>query len=286
MERQLRVSFELNRALEHAIKKKYPERNYWRDQIALELALSRLEAQPLEEVSLLGLTFESLTDDSTKLSELQSIWHWVDTILESADFAVARYAEVGQETKHWTPQSPASLGWDYDNDQSASLEHLSQCAAKYLKGGWAVSPTLELWLVQQMIYAEARAFIREGDVLKKNRGIGFYWAWIKAFATWVGGGVVAGNVGTAHGEGIGFLSFVVWLAVIRYLSQDTVDRNVLVAKACAAMESAYKKVARTNACPKEVEIALSIGESNHVIWPEGVRGLVERAVSRNGAVWR
>lgn len=286
MEKKPMGSYESNIVLELAIKKKYPDRNFWRDRIALELVISQLEAKPLEELSLLGLTYESREEVATNLSNSEVIWNWVETILDPADEAVSRYPDDGQKMKRWTPPSPMSLHGNYDQDQSASLDRLTQCAASYLKGGWAVSPTLELWLVQQMIYAESKAFIREGDVLKKNKSIGFYWAWIKVIGTWVGGVAVAGDVGATHGPGVGLLSLVVWLAVIRYLSQDAADRNSLVFKAFFAMEAAYKKAVRTNACPKEVERALSLGESNHVTWPEGLRGLVEHAVSRNSAAWR
>jgi hypothetical protein len=286
MEKQLMNSFELNRALELAIKKKYPERHFWRDRIALELALSRLEAQPLDEIRLLGLTYDSQEEDATTLSSLDAIWHWVDTLLNVADDAVNRYPDDGKKANRWTPPALASLRDNYDQDQSASLDLLTQCAASYLKGNWAVSPTLERWLVQQMIYAEAKAFAREQDVLHKDRGAAFYWAWIKVIGTWVVGLIVAGGIADDHGEGVGFLSFVVWLAAIRYLSQDSVTGNILVAKAFDAMESAYRFATRTYACPVEVESALILGESKHVVWPEGLRGLVSRAVSRNGGAWQ
>jgi hypothetical protein len=286
MEKQLMSSIELNRALELAIKKKYPERNFWRDRIALELAISRLKAQPLDEIRLLGLTYDSQEEDATTLSSLDAIWNWVDTLLDVADDAVFVHPEDGKEVERWTPQSRLSLHKNYDQNQGASLERLSQCATSYLKGNWAVSPTLERWLVQQMIYAEAKAFAAEVDVLKKERGAAFYWARIKTIGTWVVGLIVALGIADDHGEGVGFLSFAVWLAAIRYLSQDSVAANILVAKAFDAMESAYRFATRTNACPVEVENALTLGESKHVVWPEGLRGLVNRAVSRNGASWQ
>jgi len=280
------TSIELNQALELAIQKKYSVRNFWRDRIALELAISRLEAQPLVEIRQLGLTYNSQEEDAATLSNLGAIWQWVDTILDVADDAVTRYPDDGEKAKRWNPQSALSLHESYDQDQSASLDLLNQCAASYLKGNWAASPTLERWLVQQMTYAEAKAFAREGDVLKKDRGAGFYWTWIKLIGTWVGGLMVAGNVAPLYGEGVGFLSFVVWLAAIRYLSEDAVASNLLVVKAFTAMESAYRVASRTNACPVEVENALIFGETNHVVWPEGVRGLVSRAVSRNSGSWQ
>jgi hypothetical protein len=172
-----------------------------------------------------------------------------------------------------------------DVDDSASMEQLQNCAIKYCRADWANSPVLELWLVRQLIYAETYSFSREMGIPIQQKSLKFWWMWTKSLVKWSVGLVVAVSIGSNFGPAIGVATYVGWLAAIRYLAQDQIDQLNQLHETITSMRNAYIQSLRSPACPVEIESCLALAESHNVVWPAGMRGLVDAAVNRNRVLW-
>jgi hypothetical protein len=279
------VSCELSRVLNLAIEKKYPDRHHCRDRVILELVTSLVSTHNMDLLGAVDLTMQRLEEQANEVVAMDSIWRAVEDVLDSADSAVTRFPDDGQKIKRWSHQSPLTIDGKYDVDMSASMDELSACAATYINRDWAKSPTLELWLVRQMIYAETISYGREAEIPVQNKSFKFWWMWTKSLVKWLIGLAVAVSVGELHGLALGVLTYVLWLAVTRYLAQDQIDRLTHLGTAFSNMRSSYTISLRNFVCPVEIEKSLSLAETHGAVWPVGLRSLVELAVARNRVVW-
>lgn len=278
------VSWELRGVLQDAIEKRFPERQHYRDEVILELMISLVVAYP-KMTEGIDLSWDQREEQATKFAADTSRWKVISDVLELADGAVTRYPDDGRMLKRWGHQSPASLLGRKDIDDSAAMDGLNDCATQYCKSEWAKSPTLEQWLVRQMIYAEAYAFSNQFDVPLHYKSFKFWWVLIKSMVKWVVGLGVAFSIGDAYGLAVGVLTYVAWLALVRYLAQDQIDQLSQLEKTFSHMRNAYVLALRSPSCPVEIEKSLSMAEGYQTVWPAGLRSLVEIAIARNRSVW-
>lgn len=285
MENGTELTMEERRVIDDAIRSRYEEREDQRDRVIMELMESLLVAYPRFRPGV-----ESQSDDATAESFATDspAWGPVERIVDCADAALARYPDDGKAVSRWKVQPPYMLKdrpRDGKDDPSAELDSLSNCVAEYLTAGWARSRTLELWLMRQMIFAEAFAFGREAGRPASFKSARLWWLWAKSMFKWIVGVFVAVAVGEQHGLPVGVLTYVGWLAAVRFLATDTIKRETVIDKVYGAMFSAYTMAVRTVVCPAEVERVVIEAESLGAVWPAGLRSILGRAVARDRAVW-
>ncbi len=284
------VSWEIRELLVHAIELKFPERHYCRDKALLELAISQVTAYPEFIGKYLdrpwsNLSSEERVEQARLLAAESYFWQDVGEVIGEADDAVTRNPDDGRMIQRWDHQPPHVLGGKTEVDNSASMDALSRCVTSYRRNTWATSPTLELWMVRQLIFAETFALGREMGLPIQFKSYKFWWIWTKSLVKWGIGLGVAFSIGDAHGAAIGVLTYVAWVSLTRYLAQDQIDRLTKQEETFNAMRVAYVLSLRTPACPVEIEKGISQAEAQRAIWPAGLRSLVEMGVSRNRAFW-
>ena len=279
------VSRELSRVLKLAVEKKFSERQFYRDEVILELVTSLVIAFPEILGGDVDLSWERSEEQAEKLASQDTLWDSVKAVLAHADFSVTRNTDDNLKIKRWSHQPPQSLGGKKDVDPSATMDELAQCTTTYINAEWAKSPTLELWLVRQMIFAETYAFSRETDTPLQHKSFKFLWILTISLVKWFVGLGVAFSVGESYGLAVGVLTYVVWLSVTRYLAQDQLDRQTRLEKTFDHMKTTYVLSLRSPACPVEIEKSMSLAENHHVLWPAGLRRLVEIGLARNRSVW-
>lgn len=277
-------SWELREIVQGAIKERFPDRQHFRDEAILELMISQLTAYP-DFLDSMDASLAQRDEQAKKLAASNTLWEWIEEIIELADIALTRYPDDGQKIKRWSHQSPQKLDGKKDVDNSASLETLRDCATKYRMAEWARSPTLELWLVRQMIFAETFAFSREIGIPLQYRSFKFWWMWTKSLVKWAIGLGVAISIAETHGPAVGVLTYVAWLSLIKYLAKDQLDGLLKLTETFMFMRNCYVLSLRDPACPIEIEKSLSLAEGHGTVWPAGLRGLVEQGISRNRTTW-
>jgi hypothetical protein len=272
--------------LRQAVEARFPERHQTRDAVLIELLFSLLQSQPKFSEE---LDFNWASQDKTAKSLVAVDWLWeaVDGVLAGAHSAVTRYPDDGQQMARWSYPIVRKLDdkKDSSSDEGAAMADLSNCAAAYLSARWAESPTLELWLARQLIYAEAYAFGRVAGIPMHLKSVKLWWIWLKSTFKWALGLAVALTLGGAFGWAVGVLAYATWLALIRYLANDQLKRYNDPIFTFSEMRNAYVVSLRSPTCPVEVEKSLSTAEEKGALWPAGLRALVERALSRDRAVW-
>lgn len=281
---------ELERDLEavvyDAVRARYPERCYQRDQIAGELALSWLQARPnaVEHLEL-GLTYGAGEQDAKRLAEVSVLWDQVEEILTEIEMSFPSNLSVEQKAKAWRHQPSGRLVEKKDLDDSLSLEALSRSAWIYLRAKWADSPMLECWLVRQMIYAETFAFSREASVPLQVNSAAFWWTFAKNTVKWLIGVFVAFSVADVHGPALGVLTYLAWVCMVHLLGRDGLKLKMQLLKIHAQMHTAYRVAVRSTTYPIEVERHVALAEEQGAVWPEGLRPLLQKATDRRAVAW-
>lgn len=277
-------SWELREIVQGAIEEKFPDRQHFRDRAIWELMISQLTAFP-DFLESIDASMDQHDEHAKKLAASNVLWSYIERIIRLADTALTRYPDDGQTIKRWNHQAPQQFDRKQDVDNSADLETLRDCAIEYGKAEWAQSPTLELWLVRQMIFAETFAFSRETGIPLQFKSFKFWWMWSKSLVKWSIGLGVSISIGNAYGPAVGVLAFVTWLSLIKYLAKDQLDGRLKITETFIHMRSCYVLSLREPACPIEIEKSLSLAEGRGAVWPAGLRGLVERGISRNRTAW-
>lgn len=277
-------SWELREIVQGAIEEKFPDRQHFRDRVIFELMISQLTAFP-DFLESMDASMDQRDEHAKNLAASNVLWRWIEKVIGLADTALTRYPDDGQTIKRWSHQAPQQLDRKKDVDNSASLETLRDCATTYGNAEWARSPTLELWLVRQMIFAETFAFSRETGIPIQYKSFNFWWMWSKSLVKWSIGLGVSISIGDAHGPAVGVLAFVAWLSLIKYLAKDQLDGLLKLTETVMYMRNCYVLSLRDPACPIEIEKSLSLAEGHGAVWPAGLRGLVERGISRNRTAW-
>lgn len=278
------MQMDLEAVIRSVIEKKYVERVYFRDRIATELALGWAKAHP-GVAEHLTLTFAARQTDVETLAGLDALWEQVDELLSELEFAFPSQSEPDRKVKTWFHQPVTRLAGEKEQDDSLSLEALSRCASLYLRVKWADSPTLECWVVRQMIYAEVFAFSREMRVPTQAKGLAFWWDLAKAAMKWLIGVFVAFSVGDSYGAGLGVLTYVAWIYMIHAMERDKTKLKTQALKIFLAMQTTYRVALRANAYPIEVERHIALAELEGAVWPEGLRPLLHSAVTRDPIRW-
>ena len=271
-------SWELREIVQGAIEEKFPDRLHFRDRVISELMISQLTAFP-DFLESMDASMARRDEHAKKLAASNVLWRWIEKIIELADIALTRNPDDGQTIKRWSHQAPQQLDRKKDVDNSASLETLRDCATEYGKAEWARSPTLELWLVRQMVFAETFAFSRETGIPIQYKSFKFWWMWSKSLVKWSIGLGVSISIGDAHGSAVGVLAFVAWLSLVKYLAKDQLDGLLKLTDIFMYMRNCYLISLRDPACPIEIEKSLSLAEGHGAVWPAGLRGLIERGIS-------
>jgi len=277
------VRLSLDSAVRGAVEARYSERQHQRNWIATELALSWATAHPALADGL-ELTVASREEDVRKLADLEMLWEEIEEILGKIDLAFPSYLTPEERVRRWAHQAVTRLGEKKDEDDSLSLDGLSRCAASYLRTKWADSPSLEVWLIRHMIYAETFAFSREANVPIQVKSAGFWWDFTKATVKWLIGVGVALSVGESNGAGLGILTYFAWVCMIRLIAQDTAKIKMQIFKVFGNMQTAYRVALRSQTYPIEVERHLALAEGEGAVWPEGLRPIVQRGLAR-GTAW-
>jgi hypothetical protein len=278
-----RIPLDLSLVLSAAAEHRFPERHQIRDRVAIELTESFVKAHPrtIERLD------ASSTDDeavATSLASEDGFWRQIEELMEHADEAAPQYP-TGSLADRWKQRAIKNLDGPKLPDDSASLDLLSNCASEYCQSYWASSPTLELWLVRQMIYAETFALSREFDIPPHVKSFGYWWRGAKNAVRWLLGFGVGIGMADVYGPGAGLLSFASWLAITSYLARHQFQGLLERASAFLQMRNAYTVSMRNPACPVDIERALALAEDQRAVWPTGLRILVEKAMSRDRSMW-
>jgi hypothetical protein len=279
------LSDEVESVLWEAVKTKYPDRHDQRDGVIFDLLRSVFRRNP-QLVERLDTEWQNRAETAKALAREEGYWLLLNDIIGSADAAVTRYPDDGNRLKRWWHQPVHALDGKKDGvDESASMDTLQECATAYMRARWADSPKLELWLLRQMLFAETYAFGREMGIPLQVKSPKVWWIWTKSTVKWLIGLAVAVGIGEAQGLAAGVLAYAVWLALLQYLAKDQIENLRGLIRIFTGMRNAYVMALRTPPCPVEIEKAMSLAESQGAIWPAGARSLLERALSRNRAMW-
>ncbi|MDR6536979.1 hypothetical protein [Variovorax soli] len=270
--------------LRQAVEERFPERQGSRDASAAELLSSLLRSRP-ELIKELDFDWKSRDATARQLAGDSWLWDTVEGVLERAQSALSHFGDDAKQMSRWALPLLQKLDGSKSIEEGAAMDQLSDCADVYVRSDWAESPTLELWLVRQMIFAETYAFGRQLGIPLQGRSAKFWWMWTKSTAKWVIGLAVAFAIGDAHGWAAGVMAYVAWLALIRYLASDQLKALVEPSETFALMRNAYVISLRSSPCPAEIERALSLAENKGAVWPAGLRALLERALARNKVIW-
>lgn len=271
-------------AVHAAIEFRYLERQQTRDSVLYELTISLLKNRPWL-IQGLEFSWESYEIAAKAIAGNEKIWEAIDDLVGRADSSLSRLPDDGKNLSRWRCPPVQTLSGKRDAEHGANMEALSDCSYAYLGSGWAHSPTLELWLTRQMIFAESFAFSRQVGIPLIPYSSKFWWLWTKNSIKWVIGLLVAIAIGTDHGTAIGVFAYVVWLALVRYLADDQVSAFAKIERTASAMRQAYMVAGRAKPSPIEIRNALLRAEETMAIWPEGVWSLVERTISRSRVEW-
>ncbi|MDI1339350.1 hypothetical protein [Polaromonas sp.] len=268
-------------ALLDGIKARYPDRHYIRDEVLVELLATAIE----RDADLLArLSFEWRDRETTvaAIEEHDPVWGGIEDLLEKLGYAIAKYPDDGKSLERWNHQGVSKLDIRQDIDPSANLEDLSNFCRQYSKGWWPRSPTLEIWLVRQMIFSETFALGRElGFPFSKKR---LFWMWGKSLVKWLIGLAVAISVGEQHGAALGVCVYVGWLCAVRYLSSDQINALEKQTKVFGLMRNSYVLALRQQPCPVELNDALKRAEDALAVWPDELRSLVDGLVIKSRLV--
>lgn len=270
--------------IQEAVELRYTLRHRIRDQVLEELASSRAKNW------IYKWNFEtSATESPSKaLSNEYVFWEPIDSIVNLADDAVTRSGESEEKfLDRWDQQPPSRLNVPdkTTNDDSASLDYLSDCAYAYLRESWADSPTLERWLVRKMIYAEAFSFAREMGLPVTWRSRRVWWTWTKSLVKWVIGVAVALSIGDAHGLAYGVLAYFAWTAMTHLTLKWQVEQLEKPTKLFTVLQHPYKLSMHPATSPLELGDSLSAAENEGVVWPVGLAAIVDRAKNRCRWSW-
>lgn len=266
----------LARKARAAVEARYPKRLYERDAITTELVLSWVLAHPEAAEAALAPAVNGEAP-----YEARDLWYDVDQILDQVLEAFPQ-PSLADDEAGWMNQQPGWLAADKTRDTSLSLAGLSRGAGAYLRCTWASSSYLELWLVRQMIFAEAFAFGREMQLpppVKKT-----WWNLGKAILTWTIGVGVALAVANDHGLGAGLLASATWLGLFHVLQRDKREAVAKIATIFASMQSTYAVAMRDPMYPEEVARHVQLAENQGVVWPHGLLPLLATMKARRRGV--
>ena len=101
-------SWELGRIVQDAIKEKFPDRQHFRDEAILELMISQLTAYP-DFLESMDASMAQRDEQAKKLAASDSLWRWVEEIIEFADIALTRYLTTGKLSNAGATNSHSSL---------------------------------------------------------------------------------------------------------------------------------------------------------------------------------
>lgn len=278
------ISWEMRRIVEEAVKARFPERHHYRDLALAELMISFLDSYP-KNTKTWDLSWEKLEEQSKDLASRDGLWANIEHIIRSADSALTFNSEESQLIKRWYPPSVNLLDGGRNVHENVNIEILQACAFSYCRALWARSPTLELWLVRQLIFAEACAFSREAEVPLNLKNFPFWWMCSKLLVNWAIGLWVAASIGQDQGTAVGVLAYVTWLGLTKFLAKDQQQRLLNLTETFMLMRNSYVLSLRNPACPIEIEKSLSLAEERSAVWPAGLRSIVERGLSRNKEYW-
>ena len=264
------------------VEARFPERQSHRDAILQELLQASIEYEP-QLLAELSLEWRERESDVKLISQAGGVWARVESLIEKLGHSVERYPDDGKSLGRWNHQAISKLDQKKEIDESANLEALSNFWRFYKQSWWATSPTLEIWLMRQMIFAETFALARELGLPPSKTVMA--WMWGKSLVKWLIGLVAALIVGNEHGWPVGALIYIGWLSCIRYLVSDYVDELKLKSKVLARMRACYVLAMRQHPCPAEIQDALSRAEADLAIWPDGLRALVEAQLLKSRISW-
>lgn len=285
MKDKAQLTSEAKFILREAGELRFTERQHQRDSVVGDLIVSFVQAYP-GSVPLTEMTWERREELASLLAKDDPLWRSVEDLLADGDAALTRYPDDGKTVTRWRHQAVQNLELKKDFDDSAPMDSLANCAGNYCKSIWAESHSLELWLVRQMAYAEAFAFARETGIPLQPKSAKFMWMWFKSLVKWAIGLFVAIGVGDAHGLPLGVLTYVVWLALTKYLAKEQLEDLVKRTEVFLALKNVYVLAMRSNPSPVEIERALLNAEAKGAVWPEGMRSVVEKALQRDRVLWR
>lgn len=265
-------------ALMEGIEARYSDRHYIRDEVLIELLTASIERNP---DLLARLSFEWHDRETTvaAIQEDDAVWASIEDLLEKLGYAIAKYPDDGKSLERWNHQTVSKLDIRQDIDPSANLEDLSNFCRQYSKGWWPRSPTLEIWLVRQMIFAETFALGRElGFPVSKKK---LAWMWGKSVVKWLVGLAAAISVGEQYGVALGVCVYAGWLCAVRYLNSDQINALEKQTKVFGLMRNSYVLALRQQPCPAELSDALIRAEDALAVWPDGLRAIVDRLVIKS-----
>jgi len=277
-------SNEAHPVLQRAVEQRFSQRNFLRDKVLVELASSFFTAYPRLSQEY-DWSYKSWAATSEQLARADDFWTRIESIVEAADYSVSRLPDDGDTLVRWTPPAPAIVELKSGDDPSANMDALSGCVSLYSSITWALSPTFELWVTQQMIFAETYAFARETGLPLTLRSARYRWTIAKNIAVALIGVAAALEIGSRYGWGVGVLAFMVWAAARTYLIQVGLQSLMHSTKLLADMKTSYVLTTRRQPCPAEIESAMTRAEQSGAVWPEGTRRILERALARNRSAW-
>ena len=271
-------------ALREVVKDLYPSAGYVYTKILIELACNLIEQ---------GSADERMADERESHAKLvvmlrgnSDMWADIDQVLEHANNSLARHPDDGKQMDRWNCPTTSNLDGKKDCDISARLEDLSLCVKTYLATHWADSPSLELWLTRQMIFAETYAFGREANLPIEIKSINFWWEWSKSLVKWAIGVLAAFSIGETYGAAIGVMTYGFWLCAVRYLMNDKLANLAKINAALTQMRLCHVLASRSQPCPTELMDAMKRSEDVLTVWPDGLRGLMQHVVLRRTGLWQ
>ena len=164
------------------------------------------------------------------------------------------------------------------------MDYLEAAAAAYLKSGLR-SKSAELLLARHLAFTEAHALglligypaakIGVVDVLK------------------LGGSAVLGliqlgaaiSIGQSHGVGVGILALSLMVTASSLYRRNKIDAKIADAMRYEHLLKVCNVLNREAPSPAEVTSLMDAGASKLCVWPDGLRSIVEVALSRNRALW-
>jgi len=274
----------ISRHLNGALQLKYPDRHHYRDRVVLELLMSAFSSQ-LSPAHQQSFPWQEKDQIAEALAEDFQLWCGVDGVVAATDTAITRYPDDGKMLERWDIPLLSALNNPLGSLPVANMEQLGEAARLYAINKWAASPSLELWLARQLIFAETLSLGQEMGLPVTMKTGKFWWIWTKATVKWLIGLAAAVTLADSHGWAVGVLAYAIWLSLIRYLASDQISRLTTLDKVYVAMRLAYTIAIRPNACPVELEKALTRAEDLGSVWPSGLRSVLERAMLRDRASW-
>lgn len=264
------------------VERRFPVRHHYKDQILCELVASSIVQHP-DLLTPLSFEWRSKEADIEAICAHHFVWARVEKLIDQLNWAIASNLDEAQALRRWNMQPTSKLDQSKEVDESANLDELSSAYRDYRQGGWAESPSLEIWLVQKMIFAEVFAYAREVGIPPSKTMI--TWTWGKSLIKWGIGVAVAVSVGEQHGAALGILVYVLWLCALRFFANDYIEQLTKKSSAFAAMRHCYVLAIRTSPCPAEISDALIRAENVLAVWPEELRSLVERQLVKRRDLW-